>query len=76
MIPYETLINVIKLGGNVIVASNLPYDILITITKLVANTGKTVTIRNASHLPYDSLMNIVRVGGGNVIFDFYEEEAK
>lgn len=73
-ISYDMLISVIRVGGSVIVDSSLSYDILITIARLVANTKKTVTIRNASRLSYDVLISVARVGSGNVIFDFYEEE--
>ena len=73
-LPYTTLINVIRAGGSVIVDSNLSYTTLINVARLVADTKKTVTIRNASQLPYTTLINIAHAGNGNVIFVFHEEE--
>ena len=73
-IPYTTLIDVIRAGGSVIVDSTFPYATLIELARLVANTQKTVTIRNASNLPYTTLISIARIGNANVIFDFCEKE--
>jgi len=72
-ISYTALINVIRAGGSVIVDSDLSYSALMNLARLVANTKKTVTIRNASRLSYTALINVARAGDGNVIFDFYEK---
>ena len=72
-IYYTILINVIRAGGSVIVDTSLSFTSLINLARLVANTKKTVTIRNASRLSYTALINVARAGDGNVIFDFYEK---
>ncbi|KPJ54958.1 hypothetical protein AMJ47_02730 [Parcubacteria bacterium DG_72] len=74
IIPYTTLVGVIRAGGSIIVDSTLPYSALIELARLVAGTQKTVTIRNASKLSYSTLVNLARIGNANIIFDFSNEK--